>query len=661
MENIKNKVRLELEKNSFPDLNLLFSKEVLDISVDLLRELLIEEKQKFDELLKVKDSEISFETFDEFSELDYFWSLLSHYKWVNSDEQIRDIIEAFRPEFQDFSNEVSYNKRYYDMLCYCEKKSSLDEEQKRVMHLSIKSYKDRWINLEKIKQERLKELNKILSKLSDTFWNNVVDDEKLFEYIIEDFEIIKDLPEDVLNSAKKTAEEKEKKGYLFTAEPSWYIWIMKYCSSSKVRSDFEKARNSFASSGKFDNRWVVLDILKFREEKAQILWYKNHAELSLNNKMADSPEQVFSLISEIQLKANKKAKLEIEVLKKYFDLNHINTYDFAFYSRIYKEKEYKINDKELKTYFKYEEVLKYLHNFVKDFYWLELKEIKVPSYSNEVKTYEVYKAWVLISYYLLDPFYRETKRWWAWADNLREKFNDKIPLVINVCNFQKSEVILLSMLDVETIFHEFWHAIHEMLSESDHSELSWFGVEWDFVELPSQILENWVTERDSLKNLAKHFETKKPISKELLDNLDKLKTYMSWNFTSRQSEFALMDMSLYSSKVPKDIEELDKKVLDLVNSNLLWERWEDYKMYTSFGHIFGWWYSAGYFSYMWAEIIEADIFAEIKREGMFKREVWERFLNTILAQWTKKPAKELFFDFMWREVNPRAFYQRKGL
>ena len=534
------------------------------------------------------------------------------------------------------------------------------------MYLRIKAFKDRWIDLEEEKQNRLKQLNKELSKLSEKFSNNIVDSEAEFEYLITDFEVIKNLPQEVLDITKKKAEEEKKEWWLFDADPTSYQAVMKYCTDSNIRKDFAVANVTFASFWKYDNRELILNILKLKKEKAEILGYNNYAELSLNSKMADSPKQVFELIEWISAKALKKAEIELEEIKKYFNLKNIESHDLAFYTRIYKEEKYNVDDKEIKKYFTLENSLSYLHNFVKEFYWIELKEIKVDSYYDDVKTYEVYKDWKLISYYFLDAFYRKNKRAWAWADNLREKEyfpKTKIPVVVNVCNFQKALnwETTISMRDVETLFHEFGHALHEITSESKYSELSWFWVERDFVELPSQLLENWVSDRESLEKLAKHVETWELMSKELLDKLDNLKTFMTWMFVSRQNEFALVDMNLYSNDVPETIEQLDKKVLEIVNRYSIFKRWSEYKMYCSFWHIFWGWYAAWYYSYMWAEIIEADVFSRIKELWMFDRKTWEKFLKTLLWQWTRKKASELFFDFMWREVDNIAFMKRVWL
>jgi len=662
--NLKERVINELKNKNFPDLKLLFSNEVLEMANEILEEELEKEKIKFDAFLKQENSSLTFYSFEDESILDYFWSLLNHLENVETSDKVRDIIEDFRPRLQDFSNEVAYSKAYFEKLEYVNNNVSLDSEQKRIMDLRIKSYKDRWIDLPLEKQDEIKKINKKLWELSDKFTNNIVDDEKTFEYLITDFELIKDLPKEVLEVAKEAWTDKW--WYLFDSDPTSYSAIMKYCSSQEIRAHFEKASYTTASTWKFDNREIVLEILKLKDKKAKLLWYKNYAELSLNDKMADSPEQVFELLNSTSEKAIKKAELDLKEVKDYFNLDHIETYDLAYYTRILKEQKYSLDEKELKKYFEFEDVISYLHRFIEDFYTLEIKKIELESYNSDVRVYEIYKDNKLISYYFLDAFYRKWKRPGAWADNLREKMyfpETSIPVILNVCNFQKANTwkTTLYLRDVETLFHEFGHALHELLSESKYSELSGFWVERDFVELPSQLLENWVSDKDSLKKLSKNIETWESFSDEIIEKLEKLKTFMTWMFVARQNEFALLDMSLYSSEVPNSVIELDEKTLEIVNKYSIFKRWEDYKMYCSFNHIFGWWYAAGYYSYMWAEIIEADVFSKIKEMWMFSPETWEKLLKTIIGQWTRKKATELFFDFMWREVDNKAFMERYWL
>lgn len=656
----------QLRKEGFPDLKLLYSQDALEVAPWVLYSLLQQEKSEFEDFLKISNEKITFESFDDEGILDYYWSLLNHFQWVNNVEKIRKIIDDFRPQLQDFGNYVAYNQNLYKKTLYCFENCTLNDDQKRSLELRLKGYKDRGIDLAENKKEELKDLNKIWAELSNNFSNNIVDDEANFEYLIENFEIIKNLPEDVLKNAKLLAEEKQKTWYLFSADPTWYVAILKYCTDRNVRKDFERIHNSFASEWKYDNRENILGILRNKEKKALILGYNNFAEMSLNSKMAQSPKQVFSLIKWISETARKKTIAERKELTQYFNLEEISTYDLAFYSRKYKEEKYCLDEKELKKYFEFENVLNYLHNFVKDFLGIQMKKINFPMYDENTCVYEVSRNSKTIAYYFLDPFYRKEKRWGAWADSLREKSNfgrsNKLPIVVNVCNFQKSEGrTLLNMRDVETLFHEFGHAIHEMISQSKLSELSGFNVEWDFIELPSQLLENWVTDRESLEKLWSHYESSQSIPEKTLDTLDELSTYMMWGFVLRQNELALLDMHLYSETVPATIEELDKKVLDLVNTYSLSKRDPEYKMYCWFGHIFGWGYAAGYYSYMWAEILEADVFLRIKELGMFDAKVGKKLVDTLIGQGTRKSASELFNDFMGREVKNDAFMERKGL
>lgn len=678
INNLKQKILNELEKKEIPDLKFLFSDEVLNISLALLRELLEEEKQDFEEKLKTPDEKITFDLFDDFSKLDYFWSLLNHFENVNSGDKIRQIIEDFEGEYVDFWNYIAYNKRYYDILVYTRQNIDLDEEQIRILYQSIKAYKIRWIDLEKQKQDELKEISKRLSELSQKFWNNVLDSQKEFEYNLPNDEFLKEFPFDDLDQAKKRAEEKVQIWFTFDASPSSYISIMKYCSNSEIRKVFYKAKSSFASNWDFDNRSIVLETLNLRDKQAKILGYKNHGELSLVFKMAETPEQIINLLEDITKNAKIKASKELEELRNHFNLSEINPWDTGYYFRKLKEEKYNLDDRELKKYFEFENTLKELFWVVNKLYSIEMKEISWDKYDENIRYYEVYKDSKLISYFVADYFYNQNKRSWAWADTLRAKHisvplsqpfppmekrkKEFLPIVVNVCNFTKSSEwkTLLTMLDVETMFHEFGHAIHEMLAFSKYSELTWFNVEWDFVELPSQLLENWCSDNEALKVVSKHHETWEIIPENILESLENLKTFWTWNATLRQNEFALLDMFLHTSDIPKTIEELDKKTLEISNSLNIFENEEDYKSYTSFTHIFDWWYSAWYYSYMWAEIIEADIFAEFKKNWIFDKKTSTRFLNTILWQGSRKDASELFKDFMNREVKTDAFFERKG-
>lgn len=659
-EERKQKILQEIQKNEFPNVAFLYEKESLALFEEILKELLIKEKEKFQKIISTPKEEIKFSDFQDFDWLRYLFMLLNHIDMVDKSDLTQKIIEDFEPLYTDFSNETTFSLPYYERILTVLANEKLDNEQKRILELEKKSFELNGINLEKNIQEEIKKINLELSKLSLDFQNNIVASKNKFLYHISNIDSIKELPESTLENARKRAEKAQKTWYLFDADPTAFWDIMEYCQDENMRKDFSEARNCFATENENDNTKVVLQILKLKEKKAKLMGYQNYCEVSLATKMAKDPKVVFELLEWITKKAKQKAQIEIEELKNHFGLSKLQSWDSAYYSRKLKQEKYWLDEKELKKYFEYENVKNYLFDFISTFYGIEMKQIQTQTYHPDALLFEVYKDGKLISYYLLDPFYRSTKRPWAWADNPRGRFGEKVPFIVNVCNFQKQDSnTLLTMRDVETLFHEFGHALHEMLSESQYSDLSGFNVEWDFVELPSQLHENWVSTRESLEKLGKHFETGEKIPKEMLDTLDTLKTYMSWLFTLRQNEFALLDMKLYSEKAPENVEELNKNALEIANSISIFERDEKYKMYASFGHIFGGGYAAWYYSYMWAEILEADVFERIKELWMFDRNVGEKFISTILGQGTRKEAGELFRDFMGRELSSEAFMKRK--
>lgn len=664
-QELKQKIITELNKDNIPDFDFLFSSEVLDISKELLEELLEDEKKDFYWKLEIKNEDITFETFEEFSVLDFFYSALNHLLNIKSDDKIRNLIEEFEPKLVDFWNEVAYSKRFFEMIVYCRENWRLNNEQERILDEDIKTYKVRWIDLEKEKQEELKKINKRLRELSQKMWNNTLDSENEFSYFLDDDKFLLDLPKDVLETAKQNANKENKKWYLFDSSDSFYINIMKFCSSSVVRKYFYEERSKFASSWKYDNREVILNILKLRDKKAKILWFKNYSELSLVFKMAESPKQIKDLLLTMSSRAKKKAIVELDEIKTYFKIDQIELWDLGYYNRILKEEKYSFDEKELKNYFEFSDVIKGLHEITNKLYSIELKEMKNKSYNENVVLYEVYKDSKFISYFLTDYFYRPKKRSWAWMNNLRWKFFQdnckKYPIVLNVANFSKwKDNTLLTMWEVRTLFHEFGHAIHEMLTKSKYSDLAANNIEWDFVELPSQIHENWAKEKESTNLFAQHIKTWEKIPDDMFKKLEKLEKFWTWNFYLRQNEFALLDMILHSEKVPENVDELDKKTLEISNNIWLFKRNKDYKQYTSFTHIFDWWYAAWYYSYVWAEIIEADIWTEFNKNWIFDKETSKRFLETILSKWSTKEAKDLFKDFMWREVSLDWFYERQG-
>ena len=278
--------------------------------------------------------------------------------------------------------------------------------------------------------------------------------------------------------------------------------------------------------------------------------------------------------------------------------------------------------------------------------------------------YEVHKDEKLISYYFLDAFYRPEKRSGAWANNIRTTFKWSIPVVLNVCNFTPPDENWLSLLtksDVETIFHEFGHALHEMSSKSKHSELSGFGVEWDFVEVPSQFMEHWTEKKESLDMFAKHYKTWETIPEELLKNMKTSSKIWNGLWVLGQCSYTIMDMQLHNEIVPGSVEELDRKTIEINNTYSLNPKISEYKIYASFGHIFAGWYAAGYYSYMWAEMHELDIWKRFQENWIFDESTAKNYFDNLLSAGSQLPAAEIFKNTMWRKVDLAGFFEYKNI
>lgn len=670
---MKSQILNALSQSWIPDFSLFLSseseKEVLALLFELLeqeksnfRALLVKlkEKESREELLKLPNDQL-FEILElnvNENQLSTLWNLVNHLYSVGLAPNFREIIEQFQGEYLAFADEISYSQDYYLINRDAAEKKGRTSEEIRIFTLRLEDFEHRGINQLEAIQSQIKTINQKIAKLSDQIQNNVVDDQQNFIYKTDNLEAFADMPALSLEKIKNTSKENWK--LTIDYDPNLLLDILRYCDDSQIRQDIYWIREQRASKAPYNNKPLILELLKLEEEKAKLLWYWNFADYQLKLRMAGSSENAKNMIQQIFEKAFPKAQEEIETLKNHYQLDKLEPRDLAYYTRKYKEEVFELQEEKLKEYFEFTHVLNWLHSFVGKFFGIEIKktwETKDNLY------YEVFKDWNLISYFFLDAFYRPGKRPGAWADILRAKNTNQLPIILNVCNFQKvqSWPTLLKLSDVETLFHEFGHALHAMLAESKYAELNGFNVEWDFVELPSQLLERWASEAESLQQLSKHYQTWAPLPNKSLENIKKLSTFMMGNWVIRQNELAILDLTLYSESTPENIETLDQKILKIVNQYSLFKRDEKYQMYCSFLHIFGGGYAAGYYSYMRAEALEADVFSKIKKKGLFNPEIWHLYRDQILAQGTKKPAIELFEDFMGRELDPQALIEKYDL
>lgn len=670
---MKSQILNALSQSWIPDFSLFLSSESEKEVLALLFDLLEQEKNNFHALLaKLNDNTAReallnlpndqlFEILElnvNENQLSTLWNLVNHLYSVGLAPNFREIIEQFQGEYLAFADEISYSQDYYLINHDAAQKKGRTSEEIRIFTLRLEDFEHRGINQPEAIQSQIKTINQKIAKLSDQIQNNVVDDQQNFSYKTNNLEAFAHMPALSLEKIKNASKESWK--LIINADPNILIDILRYCDDSQIRQDIYWIREERASKAPYNNKPLILELLKLEEEKAKLLWYWNFADYQLKLRMAGSPENAKNMIHQIFEKALPKAEKEIETLKTHYQLDKLEPRDLAYYTRKYKEEVFELQEEKLKEYFEFTHVLNWLHSFVGKFFGIEIKktwETKDNLY------YEVFKDWNLISYFFLDAFYRPGKRPGAWADILRAKNSKQLPIILNVCNFQKSEswTTLLKLSDVETLFHEFGHALHAMLAESKYAELNGFNVEWDFVELPSQLLERWASEAESLQQLSKHYQTWAPLPNKSLENIKKLSTFMMGNWVIRQNELAILDLTLYSESTPENIETLDQRILKIVNQYSLFKRDEKYLMYCSFLHIFGGWYAAGYYSYMRAEALEADVFSKIKKKGLFNPEIWHQYRDQILAQGTKKPAIKLFEDFMGRELNSQALIEKYDL
>ncbi len=662
---IQNKILAELDVEWLPDLKFLYSDESIKNMPFVFTRLIEEKKEKFKKLLSIDNDEINFSLIEDFNandELWYLYSLLENYVYIDWKDNVVNVYYEFQAKLSELSNEINYSKEYYNIYKIVQEDDSLSVEQKRIIDRDITAFELEWINLSDDDILELKEINQELISLSSNFSENLLDSQRNYKYYIDNLEDIEEVPEDILKIAHEYALEEDKDWYLFNYNIASYL--VSYSSNSDIRKEVRNDYKNFSYKWKNDNREIILDMLKLRQQKASLLWYNNYWEYSLADKMAISPEFVMEQENKILEKSHEKATEELNEIKEYFGLDVIEPWDYWYYSRILEMEKYEFDSTALRDYFEYSRVKEWLFDIANEIFWLEFVEINEEMYSDDVVAYEVYKDWDFKWYYIVDPFYNSNKSSWAWANTFRAKnmtsWNNKLPIVINVTNFSKAEDnTLLTYRSVTTMFHEFWHAIHALLWESVYPELNWFNVEWDFVELPSQLMENWAY-WEWLKTFAYNYETWEGISDDLIAKIEILDTFSTWVWTSWNIMYSRIDMTLHTDNNINTIEDLDEVTYNVIDTIWVFKNDINNHCYTSFSHIFDWWYSAWYYSYLRAEIIESDVFSKFVENWIFDKQTADDYYNTILSQWSIKPAIELFKDFMWRDIELDGFYNKKG-
>ncbi|NER15135.1 M3 family peptidase [Leptobacterium flavescens] len=610
-------------------------------------------------------------------QLDRITSVFFNLNSAETSEEIQKIAQEVSPLLSEFANDIRLNEGLFKKVkAVYEQRYGLElsPEQSTLLEKKYKSFARNGANLNEQDKSRLREIDMELSKLSLKFGENVLAETNKYELHITEESNLKGLPEGAVEAAKALAKSKEKEGWVFTLDYPSYIPFMKYAENRALRKELFMAFGSKGFHGdKLDNRENVLKIVALRHERAKLLGYQTHAHFILEERMAETPEKVSSFLEELLEKAKPAAQKEFDRLQEFAretdGIEKLQKWDSAYYTEKLKQKLFNLDDEKLKPYFKLENVIDGVFTVAKKLFGLSFKEISnIDKYQEEVKTYEVLNEEnELVAVFYADFHPRPGKRNGAWMTSYKPQFvkngQNERPHVSIVCNFTKpteTKPSLLTFTEVTTLFHEFGHALHGMLANTTYPSLSGTNVYWDFVELPSQVLENWCYEKEALELFAKHYESGELIPMEFVEKIKASSTFMEGIQTLRQLSFGLLDMSWHGAPLPenKDVKAIEKKAFEITE---LYPAVEETCMSTAFSHIFQGGYSAGYYSYKWAEVLDADAFEFFKEEGIFNREVAQSFKENVLSKGGVEAPMTLYKRFRGKEPQPEALLRRAGL
>lgn len=610
-------------------------------------------------------------------QLDRISSVFFNLNSAETNEEIQKIAQEVSPLLSEFSNDITLNQGLFQRIktVYEQRDSlELDPEQNTLLEKKYKSFSRNGANLNDTDKKRLREIDAELAKLKLTFGENVLAETNKYEMLLTNEEDLKGLPEGEKEAAAHLAESKGKKGWLITLDYPSYIPFMKYAENRELRKELSMA---FGSKGfhndELDNQDNVLKIVNLRHERANLLGYPTHAHFVLEERMAETPDKVLDFLNELLEKAKPAAELEFAELEAFAkELDNIDTlqkWDSAYYSEKLKQKLFNLDDEKLKPYFKLENVIDGVFKVAEKLFGLSFKEVfTIDKYHEEVKTYEVYDdAGNFISLFYADFHPRPGKRGGAWMTSFKPQFTlngiNSRPHISNVCNFTRStskKPSLLTFNEVTTLFHEFGHGLHGMLANTTYPSLSGTSVYWDFVELPSQVMENWCYEKEALELFAFHYETGELIPMELVEKIKESSNFQEGMATLRQLSFGFLDMA-WHGKDPSSINNVKAFEDQAFEGTRLFPETPETCMSTSFSHIFQGGYSSGYYSYKWAEVLDADAFAYFKQNGIFNREIAEKFKENVLSKGGTENPMDLYKKFRGSEPNIDALLERAGL
>ncbi|YCO43595.1 oligopeptidase A [Thiopseudomonas denitrificans] len=652
--------------------------------VPAIDQLLADSRKQVAELLQRKDG-FTWDNLvlpmDEMSaKLGQAWSPVGHLNAVCNNAELREAYEACLPKLSEFWTELGQNRELfeaYKALASSPAAQELNDAQRKVLDNELRDFHLSGIDLPLEQQARYGEIQKELSELSSKFSNQLLDATQAWTKHITDESALAGLPESARGQLAQAAAEKELDGWLVTLEfPSYYA-IMTYADDRALREEVYTAYSTRASeqgpnAGEFDNTPVMARTLELRQELAELLGFAHYSDLSLATKMADSPQQVLDFLNDLGVRSKPFAERDLAELKAFAaeqGCADLQSWDVGYYSEKLREQRYSISEEEVRQYFPVNRVLDGMFQIVQRLFGIEISEEQdFERWHPEVRLFRVQENGQTVGRFYFDLYARSNKRGGAWMDGARDQFrNGKgelvLPVAYLVCNFTPAvgdKPALLTHDEVTTLFHEFGHGLHHMLTRVEQLGVSGInGVAWDAVELPSQFMENWCWEQEGLALIAGHWETGEPLPAEMLERMLAARNFQSGMMMVRQLEFSLFDFELHGSQgqgrsVQQVLDEVRSRVA--VMTPPAWNRFAN-----SFGHIFAGGYAAGYYSYKWAEVLSADAFSRFEEEGVLNPQTGRAFRDSILAKGGSYEPLQLFVEFRGREPQIDALLRHSGL
>lgn len=610
------------------------------------------------------------------------WSPVSHLNSVRNNPELREVYEKCLPKLSEFSTWFSQHPGLFQAYKYLSENAeaeNLSTAQKKMLENTLRDFHLSGVDLPKAEKQRFAQIQQRLSELSNRFSNNVLDATQGWNKLITDETELRGLPQSVLDSARAAARAGDQDGWLFTLDFPSYLPVMTYADNRALRQEVytafvTRASDQGSNAGRWDNAALMEEILALREEKAALLGFASYAHYSVERKMARSPEDVIQFLEDLAQRAHPQAVREFAELQAFASeqgVDHLQPWDVGYYSEKLRQVRYNISQEELRPWFPAPRVIEGLFKVAGQLFDIEIKaDPQVSTWHPDAQYYQVLRQGKPLAGFYLDLYAREGKRGGAWMADCRNRRvtasgEIQLPVAFLTCNFTApvgGKPSLLTHNEVTTLFHEFGHGLHHMLTQVDVADVAGInGVAWDAVELPSQFMENFCWEREGLDLITGHVETGEPLPQALFEKMLAAKNFQSAMQLMRQLEFSLFDFRLHLQLKRPDAAAI-QALLDEVRQQVSVVPTADFNRFqNSFSHIFAGGYAAGYYSYKWAEVLSADAFSAFEEEGIFNPQTGQRFCREILEKGGSQDAMELFINFRGREPQVDALLRHSGI